>query len=116
MVAWVALVDDLSGLEVTDDQWLRRDAIPPTLIALLKEVGRVYVPAMLANARALLARADQVETEIDGLPWVQNPFPYQGKCLKWLREEFAALSADNQSVARQLLAEGGCADLIFAPL
>jgi prepilin-type processing-associated H-X9-DG protein len=34
VVAWVDMVEDLSGLEPRDDDWLRRDAIPDTLRAL----------------------------------------------------------------------------------
>ena len=110
--AWVGLVEDLSGLAPVDEQWTARDALPETLLAVLREVGRTYVPVMLANARALAANAPQVETEVDGQPWVQNPFPYQGKCLRWLREEFAALSAADQALAADILERCACAPLI----
>jgi glutathione S-transferase len=110
--AWVSLVDDLSGLEPADDDWLARDAVPDTLLALLREVGRVYVPVMLANARALKTGAERVETEVDGLPWVQQPFPYQGKCVQWLRAAFAALSPADRAIAGDLLARTGCEPLV----
>ena len=61
--------------------WTSRDAVPDTLRALLGEVGRVYAPFLLANADALARGAEHVECTIDGRPWVQRPFPYQGKCL-----------------------------------
>ena len=64
------------------------------------------------NARALKAGAERVETEIDGRAWVQNPFPYQGKCLKWLREEFAALGSADQKAAMQVLESAQCGALI----
>ena len=38
VVAWVDVVDDLSGLEPREDGWLRRDALPETLRALLVEL------------------------------------------------------------------------------
>ena len=85
--AWVDRVEDLSGLEPTAGDWVDRE-LPETLRALLGEVGRVYVPFLLANAKALMAGAERVECEIDGRPWVQKPFPYQGKCLMWLRERY----------------------------
>jgi hypothetical protein len=69
---------------------------------------------MLANARALKAGAATVETEIDGQAWVQNPFPYQGKCLTWLREEFAALAPADRAWVDALLEQGGCAALLHA--
>lgn len=106
--AWVDLVEDLSGLEPTEDDWMKRDAIPDTIRGLLKEVGRVYVPALLSNAKALMAGAEKVETEIDGKPWVQQPFPYQGKCLQWLREKHAALGAADRKAVDDVLAGTGC--------
>jgi len=92
VVAWVDVVEDLSGLEPADDGWIDRDALPATLRALVQEAGRVYAPFLLANADALARRAERVECTIDGRPWLQQPFPYQGKCLQWLREAYAALA------------------------
>ncbi len=51
--------------------------------------------------------------EIDGLPWVQQPFPYQGKCLKWMREARAALSAGDRAFVDAALKSTG-ADAIFS--
>ena len=107
VVAWVDVVDDLSGLEPREDGWLRRDALPETLRALLVEAGRVYAPFLLANADALAHARERVECTIDGRSWVSKPFPYQGKCLDWLREERAALSADDRRAADALLARTG---------
>ena len=104
----MSVVEDLSGLEVTDADWTPRDAVPDTLRALLAEVGRVYAPFLLANAAALESGAERLECEIDGRPWVQQPFPYQGKCLRWLRESYAALSAPDRMCVDSLLAETGC--------
>jgi glutathione S-transferase len=111
IVAWVDVTEDLSGLEPTEDDWMPRDAIPDTLRALLAEVGRVYVPFLLANAAALDRGAETVECIIDGQPWIQRPFPYQGKCLRWLREGYAALSEPDRSAVDALLADTGCATL-----
>jgi glutathione S-transferase len=112
--AWTSMVDDLSGLEPGDDHWLTRDTLPATVTDLLREAGRTYVPVMLANAQALQSGAAQVEAVVDGKPWVQNPFPYQGKCLKWLREEFAALGDADRKAAACLLDDAGCGALIHA--
>ncbi len=110
--AWVDRVEDLSGLEPTEDGWIDRE-LPATLRALLGEVGRVYVPFLLANAKALMAGAERVECEIDGRPWVQKPFPYQGKCLMWLRERYGELSVADRAVVDRLLDGTGC-ELLFA--
>jgi glutathione S-transferase len=114
VVGWVDVVEDLSGLEPKDEDWLPRDAVPETLRALLAEVGRVYVPFLIANANALTLGAERVECIIDGREWVQQPFPYQGKCLKWLREAHAALAPDDRRAADRLLAGTGCERLFAA--
>lgn len=116
VTAWVGLVEDLSGLEPEAGQWFARDTIPATLQSVLAEAGRVYVPVMLANARAVLGKDERVECEIDGRPWTQNPFPYQAKCLRWLREEFAALSSTDKPVSMRILQSSGCGALIEASL
>jgi len=74
-------------------------------------------PAFLAYAwgvRALAAGAAQVECEIDGQRWTQNPFPYQGKCLKWLREGRESLSAADRRFVDGILAGTGC-EVLFGP-
>ena len=108
VVAWVDVVEDLGGLEPRDDGWIARSAVTPALRALFAEVGRVYAPFLLANAEALARRADRVECEIDGRPWVQKPFPYQGKCLQWLREGHSALARSDRAAVDAVLAGSGC--------
>ena len=113
VVAWVDCVEDLSGLEPSEADWITRGAVPDTLRALLAEAGRVYVPFLLANADALERGAERVECTVDGRPWVQQPFPYQGKCLQWLREGYAALAQHDQRAVDALLHGSGC-DRLFA--
>lgn len=114
VAAWVDVVEDLSGLEPADGDWLTRDAVPPSVRALLAEAGRVYVPFLLANAAALESGAERVECEIDGRAWVQQPFPYQGKCLAWLRRDYGALAAADRAAVDELLRGTGC-ERLFAP-
>lgn len=108
VVAWVEIAEELSGLEPEEHHWVARDAIPDTLRALLAEVGRVYAPLLLANAEALARGAERVECTIDGQPWVMQPFPYQGKCLEWLRAGRASLAADDRRAVDAVLAGTGC--------
>jgi len=110
--AWVDVVDDLSGLEAVDDQWLDPKAIPQSLSDLFTEVGRVYVPAMLANEQAIAAGSEMVECEIDNRPWVQKPFPYQAKCLGWVRTQYAALDDDARAIVNGVLDGTGCEKLL----
>jgi len=111
VVAWTELMEDLSGLEPEPGDWLDRAALPETVHALLGEIGRVYAPFLLANAAALEADREQVECEIDGRPWIQSPFPYQAKCLRWLREDHARLGQTDRVFVDELLAGTGCEGL-----
>ncbi len=113
VTAWVDLVEDLSGLEPTAAAWVTRDSAPSGFRAILAEAGRVYAPFLLANAAALEAGAGQVECEIDGRPWAQKPFPYQGKCLAWLRRDYDALAGDDRAVVAEFLRGTGL-DSLFA--
>ena len=109
--AWVDLVDDLSGLEVSEERWIRRDQLHERLGPLLAEIGRVYAPFLVANAWALSRGRDQIETTIDGARWTQKPFPYQGKCLQWLVERYAGLAPDDRETVDALLTGTGCETL-----
>jgi glutathione S-transferase len=113
VVAWVHHVDDLGGLEVSEGDWTPRAQLGTELRPLLTEVGRVYAPFLLANAAALERGDEQVECEIDGRKWVQRPFPYQGKCLRWLREHRASLDRDDRACVDAMLVGSGC-ERLFA--
>ena len=108
VLAWVQTVDDLSGLDPCDDDWIGRDEIPETLSALLAEAGKTYVPVLLANAKAVDEGAEQVRAQVEGEAWVQQPFPYQAKCLQWVRQEYGRLDAADRGVVDGILAGTGC--------
>lgn len=110
---WVMRMEDLSGLEPVDADWLGGDRLPDTLLSLLHEVGRLYVPLLLANARALQAGQAELQATIDGQPWTQQAFAYQGKCLAWLRRDHDALSVDDRERLARLWGGSGC-DALFA--
>lgn len=116
VVAWVGVVEDLSGMNPQSDDWCDADNLSDSLRNLFVEVGRVYVPALLANAAAIESGAAEVETEIDGRPWVQKPFPYQAKCLQWLRQQFVALEAADRATLLEFLAGTGCERLFAKPV
>ncbi len=110
--AWTDVMEDLSGAEASPDGWAGRAESAESLRDLLGEVGRVYVPAMLANARALEAGEAEFETVIDGRRWVQPAFPYQGKCVAWLRQAFEALDSRSAREVRRVLEGTGCEPLL----
>ncbi len=115
-VAWTQLMADLSGLEPQDDQWFALAEQPDSLKTILSEVGRVYAPALLANAAALQAGEKQWEAEIDGASWVQQSFPYQGKCLQWINGQYQALSDADKQKVDAILAGTGCEQIILTQI
>jgi len=102
-VAWVDLMDDQSGLEPTEQDWIGLEDQPESLRGLMQEIGRVYAPAQLANARAVQAGDKTWESEIDGATWTQQTFPYPAKCLHWTIERYQALSDDDRARVDGLL-------------
>lgn len=110
--AWVSKMEDQSGLQTESATFVTTEDFPATLTALLIEVGRTYVPVMLANAAAIDQGLDRVETEVEGRQWVQEPFPYQAKCLHWLRSEYARLDDEERRQVDALLAGTGCEMLL----
>ena len=73
----------------------------------------MYPPFLLANAEALANGAESVECEIDGEQWTQKPFPYQGKCLEWLRRDHAALADGDRAFVDEVIAGTGI-EALFA--
>lgn len=109
---WLDRVEDLSGLAPTDAEWVSRDALRASIRPLLTEIGRVYAPFLLANAKAVMGGASSFDTTIDGRPWTQPTFPYQAKCLKWIRDEFSALGSSDRTEILALCAGTGCDTLL----
>ena len=112
VTAWVGMMEDQSGVEPTEEDWIDPSSPPPTLKALLCEVGRVYTPVMLANARAVMAGEREVSAEVDGQAWSQQTFPYQAKCLKVLRDAYAALPGADLMRVNAALDGTGCEALL----
>jgi len=111
--AWVDVVDDLSGHDADSAAWTPRDALRERLGELLIEIGRTYAPFMVANASALARGATAVTLTIDGRPWTQQPFPYQGRCVAWLRASHAALTTTDRRAVDAIFDGTGC-EALFA--
>ena len=95
-------------MQPSEDDWFDAHDMPETVRPLLEEVGRVYAPYLLANADAVERNAERVETEIAGRRWVQRPFPYQKKCLEWLRASYAGLDSSARSTVDEVIRDTGC--------
>lgn len=111
--AWTDIIDDLSGQPAPEDGWLTIEQCLTSVTPLLTEIGRTYVPALLANAQALQAGQDTMQATIDGQRWEQPPFPYQGKCLQWLNETYRGLPQESRAQVDQVLAGTGCEAIIL---
>ena len=112
LVSWQDVMADLSGHDVDNSNWIPLEESPDSLKEIMKEFGRMYVPALLANANAIMKGEETWETEIDGSVWKQKAFPYQAKCLKWIKEEFDALNENDQSRVKTFLDGTGCEILL----
>ena len=112
LVSWQDVIADLSGHDVENSDWTPLEESPASLKEIMKEFGRMYVPALLANANAIMQGEETWETEIDGSVWKQRAFPYQAKCLNWIKKEFAALNENDQSRVKAFLDGTGCEILL----
>ena len=137
-VSWVNIMSDLSGLhdsggigeffgvkgnksdnksklnyfDDNDYGWIDIDNIPDSLIQIFNEVGKVYIPCLIANARAYENGDEVWETTIDGSIWKQKTFPYQVKCLNWIKDEFNKLSANDKKTTLDLIGGSGCENIL----
>jgi glutathione S-transferase len=109
--AWTEVMEDLSGYELLEDDWLTSDTLPDELRDILAEIGRLYAPYLLANAAAVVEGQTHFEMVLDNKPWRQNTFTYQAKCLTWIRQEYSSLSADDKSRADDIFGGTGIEQL-----
>ena len=107
---WLLHVDDPSGIA---GEWDAADApIKPVVQTLLAEVGRVYVPFLLANAAAAAAGDATFAIDVDGMPYEQGAFKYQLKCLADLRARYAALPGSARERIDPVLQAARCRDFL----
>jgi len=100
---WLAHIDDLSGLD--EGRW---GPPGPMVKPILRVIGAVYLPFLVANAAAVETGAAELRFEAMGLGFAQPPFRYQAKCLTALRAAFRACEADCAGPILGLLAETNC--------
>ena len=113
VISWVDRVDDLSWLPVEGEEgWVSFDSVPDATARLLCEIGQTYAPFMVANAQALVSGADEVVCGVEGGIYRQAPFKYQGKCLQWLRDDYASLESEARGKVDAMLEGTGC-EILF---
>ena len=135
-ISWVNVMSDLSGLhnmggvgeffgiknekvnskinyfENNEIGWIKLNESSETLKEIFHEVGKVYIPCLIANSEAYLNGDEIWETEIDGSKWKQKTFPYQVKCLNWIKDEFNCLCDDDKKQVMEFLKGTGCESIL----
>jgi len=102
----------LSGLDIKSKNFVAIEELPKTLFSIFEEISRGYVPAMIANSKAYNNGQEIWKTNIDDEIWEQKTFPYQVKCLDWIRDEFNNLEEDDKAKVLDFLTETGCEKLL----
>jgi glutathione S-transferase len=103
---WTRRLDDASGV---DGEWYPRDqALSGMAEALLRVTGELYLPFLVANAEAFAKGLERLKINVWGLSYALSPFKYQVKCLKFIRDKFAALDAQHRRALRPVLERTGC--------
>ena len=112
VVAWTGIMEDMSGMQVSDKDWIKNINNNFSLKKIFCEVGKVYAPILLANAEAINKGKSEVICFIDNKRWRQDPFAYQLKCLNWIREEYKKMSKDSKIKVDSFLEGSGCEVLL----
>ncbi len=111
VIGWVRSLEDRSGLEVKENNLTLSD-LPQTIHDLFKEMSISYVPTMIANKKAIDEGSDEWDIELDKGKWKQKSFPYQAKCLTWIKEEYEKLDTDKKDEVFSFLQLNHCESLV----
>jgi len=91
----------------------RWESLSPTLMPLLeKQVGRLFVPWTLANARAIEQGQEEFSVEVAGQTWSQKPQKYHAKSLRALFDKYAKV--EDRGQLDGILDCAGCLDAFSA--
>jgi glutathione S-transferase len=111
-VRWLMNLDDASGVE---GEWRDPDApISAAVKGLLSLAGEVYLPFLIANARAVDRGEEMFRVTLLGKPYEQGVFRYQTKCLVELRAAYARLTQAARARVDKALAGTGCLEILAA--
>jgi glutathione S-transferase len=104
---WVYRLDDASGVDGAWDA-LEGGAGYAARTAILRMIGRGYLPFLVQNAAAIAAGQPTVNLEIDGHSYSQPAFKYQAKCLREIKQRWSALGESDRLRLSPLLSAAGC--------
>jgi hypothetical protein len=110
-VAYVNTLDDRGGLDYEEEN-NTLDSLSNSIHDLFKELAISYVPTMIENHKAIGEGEKEWSVDLAGYPWKQKSFPYQAKCLDWIRDEFRRLDNENQEKVLGFLTSTDCQSLV----
>ena len=110
-VAWVSTLEDRGGLNYVEEN-NSLDSLSDSIHDLFKELSTSYVPTMIENHKAINKGEKEWSVDLAGYPWKQKSFPYQAKCLDWIRDEFRNLDNENQEKVLNFLKATNCQSLV----
>ena len=101
---WCELMEDLSGLDLSNAQWMTRDYIKSSEShkRLLQEVNDIYLPILNANFTALINNQNDFTVDLRGCLWKQNVNKYNAKCLRQLCKSYDILSYEDKMFIKSL--------------
>jgi glutathione S-transferase len=109
---WVVKLDDACGIE---GGWSAAgDRQTDAINGLLRLCGEVYLPFLVANARAFEQGDKTFSVELRGCGYEQGTFKYQAKCLAELRRRFAELGGAARERVEAELEEAGALEALAA--
>ena len=104
-IAWLMRLADTSGV---DGAWIEYHALPKAIEELLIIAGRVYLPYLRANAKAIETGTDNFTTLLNGHRYTQPVFKYHIKCRNFLVDQLDRLNKQDRNRLRTLLGDTGC--------
>ena len=110
-VAWVSTLEDRGGLNYVEEN-NSLDSLSDSIHDLFKELSTSYVPTMIENHKAINKGEKEWSVDLAGYPWKQKSFPYQAKCLDWIRDEYRNLDNENQEKVLNFLKATNCQSLV----
>ena len=112
--AWVARMWASGGSEMQGDL---APMLPQDFAPLLREVGKAYMPYLLANAQAVAQGHKRFDVTIQGCAYRQvRTSRYRLLCLEMLQHHFAALSASQRVELDAIFAGSGISPALRAHL
>ena len=111
VIGWVNSLEDGSGYEDKENN-LKLSDLPQTINELFQEMSTSYIPTMIANKQAIEQGKNEWEIDLDNGKWKQKSFPYQAKCLVWIKEEYEKLDINEKDEVLSFLKLNNCETLV----